>query len=149
MLFLLLTLAMPGAPLQASAGAVPAAARIAIEAANNEWVAAMQHRDAAAVARPYADDGVFVAANGVVARGRPAIEELMRTRFDSIGRVVGGSIVQDGLTRQGALVYEWGHATLEIAGADDAARSSGRYLTVWRASADGQWRIIRNLSLPE
>jgi len=147
--FLLLTLATLAGPAQAATDAIPPAARTAIEAANKDWVPAMQRRDAAAIAAAYAEDAVFVAANGVVAKGRAAIEQLMRDRFESMGRVVGGSIVQDGLSSQGSLIYEWGHGTVDTERTGGVTRSTGRYLTVWQASADGRWRIVRNLSLPE
>ncbi len=146
---MVLTLLSPAAPVQTSSDSIPPAARAAIEAANTEWVVAMQRGDAAQIVKPYADDAVFVAANGVVAKGRPAIEQLMRDRFQTMGKVVGGSIVQDGLTRQGRLIYEWGHGTLEIGTAGKTTKTSGHYLTVWQASANGAWRIVRNLSLPD
>jgi len=46
------------------------------------------------------------------------------------------------------MIYEWGKADLEIAGArgEPSSRSVGRYVTVWKRDASG-WRIIRNLSL--
>jgi uncharacterized protein (TIGR02246 family) len=149
LLLLMVMLWSAPVPAQTTSDSIPPAARREIEAANKEWLPAMEARDAAAIAKPYADDGVFVAANGAVAKGRPAIEQLMRQRFESMGKVVRGVLVQDGLTRQGTLIYEWGHGTLEIAAADGATRSTGRYLTVWQASSDGHWRIVRNLSLPE
>jgi ketosteroid isomerase-like protein len=74
----------------------------------------------------------------------------MRDRVAQMGKVVSGELVQDGLTRQGAFIYEWGHATLLVARAGAApAQSKGRYLTVWRQGTAGRWEIIRNLSLPE
>lgn len=146
---LLLSIWTVAAPIQPGAEAIPRAAREAIESANKEWVPAMQRRDAAAIGAAYADDAVFVAANGVVANGRHAIEQLMRDRFEAMGRVVGGSIVQEGLRRQGSLIYEWGHGTVDMAHGGGVTRSTGRYLTVWQASAQGRWRIVRNLSLPE
>ncbi len=58
--------------------------------------------------------------------------------------------MQDGITRQGAFIYEWGHAVLQIDTAGAApVQSRGRYLTVWRKSAAGRWEIVRNLSLPD
>lgn len=129
---------------------VPADARAAIAAANADWIPAMKRQDAAAVAAPYAEDGVFVNASGVVVTGRDAVAQLMRDRFTQMGHVVDGRIVQDGLTRQGTLIYEWGHADLTIS-RDGAPpqRSTGRYLTVWQKGAAGKWQIVRNLSLPE
>jgi len=125
-------------------------ARPAIDSANAAWLPAMEREDAAAIAAPYSDDAVFVTASGVSVRGRAAVERLMRERFPQMGRVVGGRLVQDGLTIAGSLIYEWGHADLELVrGAAPPVRSAGRYLTVWSRDASGHWRITRNLSLPD
>ena len=65
-------------------------------------------------------------------------------------RILDGAVVQDGLRVAAAnLVYEWGHAWLEMAGAtvgSPPVRGGGRYLTVWQRQADGHWHIVRNLS---
>ncbi len=128
---------------------VPADARTTIAAANAAWLPAMKARDANAIAAPYADDGIFVAATGTVATGRDAIARLMRERF-ATGTVLSGELVQDGLTRQGTMIYEWGHATWTVAaGGKPPTQARGRYLTVWRRSAAGRWQIARNLSLPD
>jgi uncharacterized protein (TIGR02246 family) len=137
-------------PVPRQDASVPAEARTTIAAANAEWIPALKKRDAEAVAAPYAEDGVFVAATGDVFKGRSAIAHMMRDRFAAMGTVVSGTLVQDGLTWQGGSIYEWGHADLELAGDGAAPRHSrGRYLTVWRQGANGRWEIARNLSLPE
>ena len=129
---------------------IPAAARDTIAAANADWIPALKKHDANAIAAPYAEDGVFVTATGDVFKGRAAVAQLMRDRCAQIGTVLGGSLVQDALTRQGSLIYEWGHADVEIARAGAAPQHSrGRYLTVWRQGPGGRWEIARNLSLPE
>ncbi len=129
---------------------IPADARAAIAAANDAWLPAMKARDATTIAAPYADDGVFVTATGTVARGRDGVAQLMRDRFAQTAAVTGGELVQDGITRQGALIYEWGHAVLTLAvKTAQPSQSRGRYLTVWRLSPNGRWEIARNLSLPD
>ncbi len=134
-----------GIPVHASD--VPADARQAISAANTAWIPALKQEDAAAVAEPYGDGAVFVAPDGQTVVGPRGVEQMMRARFAAV-RVLDGSITQDGLVMQGTLVYEWGHATLQIQKPDGSrASSAGRYLTVWKKSADGRWRIWRNLSL--
>jgi uncharacterized protein (TIGR02246 family) len=140
--------------LQASSGAatttpVPADARAAIARANDDWLGAMQRQDARAIVEPYAEDGVFVLATAKAVTGRAAIERLMRERFRTSGRIVSGTLHQDDLVVAGSMIYEWGHAELEVARPPDQAptRSVGRYLTVWKRDASGNWRIIRNLSL--
>ncbi len=129
---------------------IPADARAAIAAANSAWLPAMKARDATAIAEPYAEDGVFVTPTGVVATGRDGVARLMRERFAQRGVVTSGELVQDGMTRQGAMIYEWGHATVTTgrAGAR-STQSRGRYLTVWRQNGSGRWEIIRNLSLAD
>ncbi len=130
---------------------VPADARAAIEAANKAWMPAMKARDVQAIVAPYAGDGVFDTATGTVASGRDAIARLLRDRFaQTTGTVTGGDLVQDGLTRQGTLIYEWGHAKWTVVAAGKPpTQASGRYLTVWRQSGAGRWEIVRNLSLPD
>ncbi len=128
---------------------VPNDARSTIAAANAAWLPAMKAQDATAIAEPYADDGIFVGPTGAVATGRDGVARLMRERFARTGRVKNGQLAQDGMTRQGAFIYEWGHATLELEGQGGPLQSRGRYLTVWRKNAAGRWQIIRNLSLPD
>ena len=127
---------------------VPPDARAAIAAANAAWVPAMQRQDVAAIVEPYADDAVFVTPTGESVKGRQAIGELMRERFAKSGRLVSGSIAQDGIVKVGDLIYEWGHAEMRLAPPAGGAEieAAGRYLTVWRHDAPG-WRIARNLSL--
>jgi len=128
---------------------VPADARAAIARANDDWLGAMQRQDAKAMVEPYAEDGVFVLATGTAVTGRAAIEQLMRERFRTGGRIVSGRLHQDDLVTAGSMIYEWGHAELEVARppGQGPTRSIGRYLTVWKRDGAGNWRIIRNLSL--
>ncbi|MGE5243735.1 MAG: YybH family protein [Betaproteobacteria bacterium] len=129
---------------------VPADARATIAAANAGWVKALEAGTPDTTAEPYAADGIFVTATGTVITGRDAIAKLMRDRLAQTGKATSARLVQDGLTRQGALIYEWGHAVLEFAREGSApVHSGGRYLTVWQMGAAGRWEIIRNLSLPE
>jgi ketosteroid isomerase-like protein len=130
--------------------AILASARPEIDAANAAWLPGLQHRDAAAIAAPYADSGLFVAADGTVIRGRDAVAHMYAARFPRLRPIRAGGIVQDGLTVLAASrIAEWGHGWLEMepehAGAP-AVRSGGSYLTVWERQSDGHWRIVRNLA---
>ena len=128
---------------------VPELARKTIAEANAAWLEAMKRQDAKAVAEPYADDAVFVTPTGDTLHGRAEIEAFHRDRFQKSGRVLDGTIEDDGLTLEGKLIYEWGHATLRVAGGGGRiSEAGGRFLTVWAADSTGRWRIIRNLSLP-
>ena len=63
-------------------------------------------------------------------------------------KFVSGGIVQDGVVLvPGPLIYEWGHADVEVERGGKSIRSTGNYVTVWKRNADGKWEISRNLAL--
>lgn len=126
---------------------VIASARQAIESANTAWLPAMERGDSAAVAAAYARDGVLITANGTSFRGRLAIAARYRAELGQLGQVVGGGLVQEGVTVADGLIYEWGHGWLTFQKDGKRRVSSGSYFTVWRRGPDGHWRILRNLVL--
>ncbi|MDE3154323.1 MAG: nuclear transport factor 2 family protein [Acidobacteriota bacterium] len=133
------------------AARVPEAARQTIEHANAAWVAAMKgHGDMTAVSGGFAPDALFITPDGQIVRGGDAIVRFMKERLARSGPAVRGGLVQDGIRREGSLVYEWGHVTLEFPPRDGKpVKMTGRYLTVWARDAAGHWQITRNLSLPQ
>ena len=154
-----LALGAVGHNLSAQAGAGPTrldtaailrSARPEIEAANAAWLPGLKQHDAAAIAAPYADSGLFIQADGSVIRGRAAIAKMYVDRFPRLQGIRDGGIIQDGMAVVSAtLIYEWGHGWLELAprtAGGAPVRSGGTYLTVWQRATDGHWRIIRNLT---
>lgn len=125
-----------------------ASARQAIETANSGWVPELKRGDAAAVAAAYAQNGILITSNGIAIRGRSAIAARYRAEIARMGQVIGGGLVQEGVTVSGGMIYEWGHGWLAFRQKDGRRRvSSGPYFTVWRRGPDGTWAIIRNLVL--
>jgi ketosteroid isomerase-like protein len=108
----------------------------------------MKARDAAAIAAAYADDGVFVLADGTQVKGRAAVEALYaKTTAAAAASITGGGIAPDGTACNGqGLIYEWGEAELRTKGPDGAEHvRGGPYLTVWK-QVGGAWKIVRNLA---
>lgn len=124
-----------------------AAARPAIDKANADWLPAMKGKDAERLAAPYAEDGVFVLADGREIVGHAAIVDFYRKRLEGLAEVVGGGIHHQGMTlARDGLIYEWGHGgatTVDRSG--HRATSDGPFLTVWKRQAGGGWAIVRNL----
>ena len=125
-----------------------AQARPTIESANSDWVPAMKRKDAKAIASFYAEDGVLVAPNGKALQGREAVEASYAKGMTPGFKLLSGGIVQDGVVLvPGPMIYEWGHADIEIERDGKTVHSSGNYLTVWKRSASGKWEISRNLAM--
>lgn len=124
-----------------------ASAQQAIEAANSGWLPALKRHDGAALAAVYAEDGDLIALNGSAIHGRPAITAHYQAEFAKMGQILGGGVLQEGVTVSGGLIYEWGHGWLVFKRGGKRQVSSGPYLTVWRRGSDGRWRILRNLIL--
>jgi len=123
-------------------------AKVAIDAANGEWPAAMRMRDAARIAAPYADDGLFIAPDGEVVRGRSAIERMLADYLATADRLVSATIRSDGLQYSGGSIIEWGHGEVSREGKDGRVKSAtSHYLTIWHRGDRGVWRIRRNILL--
>lgn len=120
----------------------------AIGEANAEWAAAMKTGDAAAIARPYLDDAVFVGADGACIRGRAAVETLYRDRFRRGGLATATRIEPRRVVLDGDLAYESGYGEMTMTKDGKPATGGGRYLTVWKRVAGGDWKILRNVVLP-
>jgi uncharacterized protein (TIGR02246 family) len=131
--------------------AVLAAAKADIDAANEAWLPGLRNRDAQSIVAAYADDGIFVGPDGTITRGRDAIAQMYAARFTRLREITAGGVVQDGVTVINPdLIYEWGHAWLEMVpetAGQQPVRSGGSYLTVWRRGADNHWHIVRNLAM--
>ncbi len=125
--------------------AVIAEAKPTIDKANSDWLPAIQHEDAKALAEPYADKGIFVTTAGQSIVGKQAIEQMYRDRFGK-AQIVDGKIIEDGIVAEGALIYEWGHADITAKSNGATSMHTGYYLTVWQRSPSGTWQIIRNLT---
>ncbi|MDR6292846.1 uncharacterized protein (TIGR02246 family) [Inquilinus ginsengisoli] len=125
-----------------------AAARPVIDAANADWIPALEAQDARRAVAPFADDAMFILGDGKTIAGRAAIEAFIAERFAPGSKVTGGTIQQDGIQSiRDGLIYEWGHGgTTRVDAKGETHSSSGPYLTVWRRNPSGQWQIVRNLT---
>jgi len=144
---LALAAATSGAPAMAAPDDGQAPAMAAIQHANADWLPAMRAKDPERLAEAYAENGVFVLADGREIVGRAAIIDFYRMRVSRIDNVVSGAIRHDGMTlARDGLIYEWGHGGATIVGKDGKTTTTDApFLTVWKRQADGRWRILRNL----
>ena len=127
-------------------GATPnASVEQIIDGFNREYITASLRGDAHLAARAYADDGVFVGAHNSVVRGRTAIEELIRKGMLK-ARFISGACRSDSLVVAGNQAWESGSCHLVFLIHGSRTDRSGRYLTLWRQQAGGDWRIEVNVA---
>ena len=120
----------------------------AIQKANSEFLTAMKTGDAATIAAPYADQGVFVLPNGTCIQGRTEIEKMYRASFEKAGLAQSTKINSSNIVVDRDLAYESGNAETEVLKNGKLVTNTGRYLTVWQRGAEGGWHIIRNIVFP-
>lgn len=111
-----------------------------IQAALDRAVAALLRKDAVgAVDALFAEDAVYVSP-GATLVGREAIVEHFQRAVES---PVEAWIRSDSVTVGGELAYETGTNAMTFAASDGTLTTiQGRYLTVWRRSDNGSWRIV-------
>ena len=119
----------------------------AIQKANSEFLTATKSGDAATIAAPYADNGVFLLPDGSCIRGRTEIEKMYRTGFEKAGPPASTKLDSKNVVVDGDLAYEMGGA--EVSGMKEGklVTRTSRYLTVWQRQTNGEWKIVRNIVL--
>jgi len=118
------------------------ALKATIQQKEAEFAQALIRGDAAAIAGFFREDGQFIPGwqKGRV-EGRAAIQAFYQQRF-ATARFLEAAIHSDAVGTDGDLAYERGTNRLTRQTGDAApVTTTGRYLTVWRHDADGQWRI--------
>lgn len=132
----------------AHADPVPELAKKQIDAVNADWVLAMEAGDAHRASLGFAEDSIFVGPTGQVLNGRAAYEAVVRARFAKGLKIVDGWVKQTDVRYVDNEVIEWGHSLLMGVDAEGhKTPREGLYVAVWKQEKDGNWKIVRNLSL--
>ena len=71
-----------------------------------------------------------------------------RDGFEKGGAASSTKIESKHLVRDGDIAYESGFAEVAVVRNGKSITRGSRYLTVWQAQPDGQWKILRNVVLP-
>jgi uncharacterized protein (TIGR02246 family) len=117
-----------------------AGTRVAIDAANANFMAAFRASDASAVADCYTRDAQLLPANTEPVSGKSAIESFWRGAM-GMG-IASVKLDTTELESQGDLAVEVGRYVL--AGADGGAIDNGKYVVVWHRDA-GTWKLHRDI----
>jgi len=114
--------------------------RSAIEAGNKAFCAAVDRKDAAAVAALYTSTAQVLPPGGEIARGREAIQKAFQGAIDA--GVKGLTLTTLEVEPHGDTATEVG--TWEMKGQDGATVDHGKFIVIWK-NEGGQWRLHRDI----
>ena len=112
-----------------------------IQKLNDQWMAAFNKGDAAAVAALYTTDAYVLPAGGEMVKGRPAIEALWKQQM--AGATVERITTLDVKPLGGNAAREIGTATLKTK-AQPPQDIVIKYAVVWQKEG-GQWKLLQDI----
>lgn len=119
-------------------------AKAAIARLRNEWVAAANKKDAAAVGATYTDDAVFVSSENPETRGRAAIQKAFAESFAIASDL---KVSSERTEVSGDLAYDYGSYSQHVAPPKAKAMDlHGYYIVILKKQGDGSWKIARHIS---
>jgi uncharacterized protein (TIGR02246 family) len=147
--FLLAFAGIAGAQAPAQSSAADPEIRKIIDAGNTKYVDAFAKSDAGALAGLYDESGARLSPNGVIVRGRPAIAESVAGFMKSVTGPIKVNIETQDLWVVDDLAYETGKYTYTFTPPGKTeTQTGGHYVTVWKRQADGGWKIMADMGVP-
>ena len=117
--------------------------RAAIEAANKQFITALNRGDAAAVAAMYTADARLLPPNSPMGEGRQAIQQFWQGAIGAGAKMV--SLETLHVESQGSLAYEVGRYTLTSPTAGGGTTTdTGKYVVVWEREG-GKWKLASDI----
>lgn len=115
-----------------------------IQARNNEWSAAFNADDAAAIAALYEEDAVLLAPGGAPIHGRAAIGDALSGLFGVLQNL---KLVTEEVRPAGdAHAIDIGRILYEVSAVDGTKTLfTGNYVVVWHRNGDGVWRLVSDI----
>jgi uncharacterized protein (TIGR02246 family) len=137
------------APVPAMSKAM-AEARAGIDKGNAQWSEGWKKGDADMVAAIFAPDGVQLAGNGRVVKGRPAIRDRQKTAMAGVdpGTIVTVTTVNVWMDGDDT-AYETGKYRYEYKEKGKPGMEEGRYVTIWKRQHDGSWKLTMDMGVPQ
>ena len=123
--------------------------RRAIDKGNAQWVEAWEKGDPAMTAALFAEDGIMLARNGRIIRGRGQILERQRAAMQSVTGGVKVTVTTVDLWLDGETAYETGKYSYKYQEKGQPVVEEGRYVTIWKHQKDGSWKLVMDMGVPQ
>jgi uncharacterized protein (TIGR02246 family) len=124
-------------------------ARRAIDKGNKQWSEGWAKGDPAMVAAIFADDGVQLAGNGKLIKGRQQILERQKTGMQGADPGVKVTVTTVNVWLDGDVAYETGKYKYEYTEKGKPGKDEGRYVTIWKHQKDGSWKLTMDMGVPQ
>jgi len=118
-----------------------AQSKAAIQKLDDQWAAAFNRGDAAAVAAMYTTDAYVLPAGGEMVQGRTAIEALWKKNMEALGDVKCTAL--DVKALGGSAAREIGTCTFKTK-AQPPQAGDLKYAVVWQKEG-GQWKLLQDI----
>lgn len=123
-----------------------AQAEAALRAADSALQVAVEAKDAARTAAFYATDAQLLPVAEPVVSGRPAIEREWANVYGIPGFQNRARMTRLEIAESGDLAFTQGTYESAMRGADGKPTTEvGKWISVWRREADGQWRVVADI----
>jgi len=123
--------------------------RRVIDKGNSQWIEGWAKGDAAMVSEIFADDGVQLANNGRVFKGRQQIMERQTRAMQSVEPGVKVTVTTVDVWLDGDAAYETGKYKYEYVEKGKPNTDEGRYVVIWRRQKDGSWKVAMDMGVPK
>src|SRR5437870_7665890 len=139
---------------QAKAGSAASTEALAelrrtIDKSNALWVEAQEKGDPAMSVASFAKNGIMLARNGEIIRGRQRIFEHTKARMQSGMKGVKATAAIVDLWLDGDTAYETGKFTYSYQDKGQPVSGGGRYVEMWKRQKDNSWKLVMEMSVPQ
>lgn len=117
-------------------------ARSSIDAALEQFVAALNGGDAAALASLYTEDAALLPPGGERVDGRAAIQDFWQGAMDS--GLTADTLHAVEVFAEGDVAGEVGAFVLSVPGEDGVTKVNGKYIVIWKRKGD-HWLLHRDI----
>jgi uncharacterized protein (TIGR02246 family) len=116
----------------------------AIRGQVDRWLQLVKAKDAAAIAKLYAEDGAVMPPNAPIAKGRAAIQQTWASMMSTPGFNLTFKPDQIVLSSSGDMALDRGTYQLVIAPSGKTQNDTGKYVVVWRKIGN-EWKAAADI----
>jgi ketosteroid isomerase-like protein len=125
------------------------AEKAAVKQADADFSKTSESRDFKAFLTFVSDSAAFYSQRGRILRGKQEVGEQWKPLFDPTGPALVWQPTDSDVASAGDLGYTRGVWKISQEGPEGRREGTGKYVTIWRKEADGKWRVVVDIGVPD